>query len=262
MIEYNHMISSAEPNAADFEPHFHNVYEIEYIFQVENAKFAFSGTKCAIQENTLIVCPPMTIHNVRLIKQQTFDRIVIRFDEDFLDDDLKGILKNAGGVYYLDEDNLIRRLFFALSNSENMFQKDEFQEIAVHYLQIILRSLKYCVKTIEKPEINIANEKINDILTYIDDNITQELNAEIIAQHFFVSTSWLLHKFKECVNISLKKYINQKKLIHIERLIKAGIPINKIVESHSYNSYATFFRQYKKYMQKSPATSKEKNHAD
>ena len=103
-----------------------------------------------------------------------------------------------------------------------------------------------------------ANDVINDVLKYIDDNITQNLNAEIISKEFLVSTSWLLHKFKEYVNVSLKKYINQKKLIYIERFIKTGVPINKVIESCSYNSYATFFRQYKKYMQKTPIESRGK----
>ena len=60
-------------------------------------------------------------------------------------------------------------------------------------------------------ETGTTNDIINGVLKFIDDNVTQNLNAEIIAKEFLVSTSWLMHKFKEYVNVSLKKYINQKK---------------------------------------------------
>ena len=105
--------------------------------------------------------------------------------------------------------------------------------------------------------MSAQNETINKILYYIEENITAPLNAENISEKFFVSKSWLSHNFKKHLNISLKKYINQKKLLQIERLIAAGIPVRKAVESCSYNNYTTFFRQYRQYANKKPTDNKK-----
>lgn len=257
-LQYDHIITKAEPDDANFKPHFHNVYELEYIFNIENGEFAFGHNKYAVKSDTLIVCPPMSIHNMCFLNGQEFDRIVIRFNDEFLSDDLTEILNSAYAIYAFNDTDSIKQLFHLLKESEKVFTKDEFAYIAEYYIKIIIAGLKYSDTSIKAQETGTANDIINDILKYIDDNITRNLNAEIISKEFLVSTSWLLHKFKEYVNVSLKKYINQKKLIYIERLIKAGLPINKVIESCSYNSYATFFRQYKKYMQKTPIESKGK----
>lgn len=103
----------------------------------------------------------------------------------------------------------------------------------------------------------IPNETVTKILNYIDENITDPLNADLIAAEFFVSKSWLSHNFKKYLNTSLKKYINQKKLLYIERLVIAGIPIVKAAESCSYTNYTTFFRQYKQYTNKKPRETKQ-----
>ena len=61
--------------------------------------------------------------------------------------------------------------------------------------------------------------------------------------------------------ISLKKYINQKKMLLIEQLIPTGFSIRRLTEEYSYNNYTTFFKQYKQYAKKSPSSNKNKPNA-
>ena len=118
---------------------------------------------------------------------------------------------------------------------------------------------------IKDGEMEIYQKQLTDILTeidkilkYIDMHITEPLNAEIIAENCFVSKSWLSHNFKEYLGISLKKYINQKKILIIEQLIPTGISITRLTEEYSYNNYTTFFKQYKQYLNKKPNSNKIK----
>ena len=100
---------------------------------------------------------------------------------------------------------------------------------------------------------------MDKIIRYIDEHITEPLNAEIISEEFFVSKSWLSHNFKNNLGMSLKKYINQKKLLMIEKLIPTGLSLSHLSEGYSYNNYATFFRQYKQYTGKKPKDNKLNN---
>ena len=99
------------------------------------------------------------------------------------------------------------------------------------------------------------------MLSYIDEHITEPLNAEIIDEKHYVSKSWLSQNFKEHLGMSLKKYINQKKMLLIEQLIPTGFSIRRLTEEYSYNDYTTFFKQYKQYAKKSPSSNKNKPNA-
>ena len=50
-LQYDHIITKAEPDDANFKPHFHNVYELEYIFNIENGEFAFGHNKYAVKSD-------------------------------------------------------------------------------------------------------------------------------------------------------------------------------------------------------------------
>ena len=102
-LQYDHIITKAEPDDANFKPHSHNVYELEYIFNIENGEFAFGHNKYAVKSDTLIVCPPMSIHNMCFLNGQEFDRIVIRFNDEFLSDDLTEILNSAYAIYAFND---------------------------------------------------------------------------------------------------------------------------------------------------------------
>ena len=162
-LQYDHIITKAEPDDANFEPHFHNVYELEYIFNIENGEFAFGHNKYTVKPDTLIVCPPMTIHNMCFLTGQEFDRTVIRFNDDFLSDDLADILNSADAIYAFDRDDSIKKLFYDLKESESIFTEEEFKHIAEYYIKIIITGLKYSDTSIKAQETGTANDIINDI---------------------------------------------------------------------------------------------------
>ena len=82
------------------------------------------------------------------------------------------------------------------------------------------------------------------------------VNAQILADNFFISKASVDRAFVEKMQISCKRYINKKKILHAQTLISEGIPALKAAERCSYESYATFFRQYKMILGVSPIQDK------
>lgn len=258
-LQYNRILSEASPEEVSFKPHFHEEYELEFVFNVKSAELILGRSRYEIKPDTLILCIPPVVHNLKFEENQPFERTVIRFNGEFLGDDLTAALKNAPPIYDFSGNNPVKELFYQLKECESLFSQEEFAAVCEHYVKIILARLKYCSPETKKTQGGTSNEVINHVLRYIDDNVTKPLKSESVAKEFFVSSSWLLHKFKEETGVSFKKYVNKKKLIYVDELIKSGLPVSKAAESCSYDSYTTFFRQYKKYMKKSPAETKSEN---
>lgn len=257
-IDYDYLkTNSAVPDDINYQPHFHSTYEMLYTLNIGEAYYNISASKFRIGIKDLIIIQPGTLHNLQIIPGQEYERIVMYFSKENIHSDLHDFLQTTNKIYHLQDDSPIQTAFSLLRENSKVFSKEEFSRTLEGLLNMIITHLKYSHEEKKTESLNAQNETINKILNYIEENITQPLNADNISEKFFVSKSWLSHNFKKHLNISLKKYINQKKLLHIERLISAGITISKAVESCSFANYATFFRQYKQYANKKPTDNKK-----
>lgn len=259
-VDYDHLkTESTISDDVNYTPHFHAKYELLYVIELDGEAYSnISGAVYPIQKGDLILVKPGTLHNLSVRPNIRYDRIVIYFSKDNIKPELQDFLKNANSLYHItgDPDSSVKKIFDILLTDESVFTNQEFGLYIKDMINLILAHLKYSLKE-DSPAYAIPNETVTKILNYIDENITDPLNADLIAAEFFVSKSWLSHNFKKYLNTSLKKYINQKKLLYIERLVIAGIPIVKAAESCSYTNYTTFFRQYKQYTNKKPRETKQ-----
>ena len=258
-VDYDHIrTEKAVADDINYSPHFHEKYELLYIVDADKETFYnIGGTRYSLKSGDLVLIKPGTLHNLQIEPNTKYDRIVMYFSKEDIKPEQHEILNSSNSLYHINKDGSpLKKIFDLLLQDEVLFTKDEFTLYLKDTLNLIVAHLKYSIKE-ENSTRFLANETIARILDYIDDNITKPLDADIIAKEFFISKSWLSHNFPKYLNISLKKYINQKKLIHIERLIATGLPITKAVESFSYDNYTTFFRQYKQYTNKKPRDNKK-----
>lgn len=96
------------------------------------------------------------------------------------------------------------------------------------------------------------DKQILEIIEYINNNLGNDLSNESLAERFYLSKYYLMHKFKEETGYTLHNYIVQKRLINAVELIKQGMPIIKATENSGFNEYSSFLRAYKKRYNASP----------
>lgn len=255
-VRFYHSIDlPTTPDNASWAPHLHNDYEILFVYSVENASFNISGLRYPLKSFDLVFINPAIIHNLTIPYDQDYERCGLYFSEDAIPQELKSAVKNFHYIYHIDDkSNPLFKIIDSISDAEKVFPKKDFDAYLSSALIQLLYHLKHSDPTEES--IGTSNATIDKILEYIDKHITEPLNAEVIAEQCFVSKSWLSHTFKEYLGISLKKYINQKKMLAIEQLIPTGLSITHLTEEYSYNNYTTFYRQYKQYSGKKPILKK------
>ncbi len=102
--------------------------------------------------------------------------------------------------------------------------------------------------------------KPNDITAkakeFIDENYTQISSALEVAQHLYITPTYLSRKFTEKMGISPKAYLLDKKLHHSRNMIKCGASITEAAIESGFCNTSYFIQLYKKKFGKTPNKSK------
>ncbi len=98
-----------------------------------------------------------------------------------------------------------------------------------------------------------AKVEINDIIAYIDKNITETLTLDILAKNFGVSTSYLSHQFKTHTGVSVFRYIKLKRLNLAKNYYESGLSLTEAAISAGFAEYSLFYKAYRKEFGESPS---------
>ena len=97
-----------------------------------------------------------------------------------------------------------------------------------------------------------------EALDYIDSNLAHELRLDAVAQALGVSVSTLSHRFRKDLNISVYRYISEKRLSAVRRYMEQGLSLGAAAERSGFRDYSGFFRLYKSYFGESPSATARK----
>lgn len=249
--------ATKKPKLKDFyNSHIHNNYEILF-FCDGDADFIIGGSIYHLQKNDLLLIKPSVYHYLRLLSARTYERVVIHFHENALLEELVPFVRNMENFYHIEPNSPIKRLFDNIRESSDVFTQEEFSYLAKTSLNHIILNLKHFSSHAIKEKIP-TNSNLEMILLYIDENPTLPLTIATLSEKFNLSQSWIAHSFKKVLDISPSQYINRKKIVYAQSLINMGIPPVQAAEMCGYVNYTTFYRQYKKYLETSPAQDSKK----
>ena len=257
-LRYDYLLDK-EPTSRErkkeYYLHMHNDYEILFFFD-GNAEYVIENVIYPLKKNSLLFIKPMAYHGLRILSDVPYERAVLNFSKQALSEQQKEIVDHMESYYHPKENSPLYNVFSMLKELEPLFDENEFNLLKESSLSTIISILKYSESSLQ-PVFSGTNKTLDRIINYINDNPHKELNADVLAQNFFVSKSWLNQVFKTQMQVSLKHYINQKKVLFAQSKILDGYNIKDIVELCNYNNYSTFYRQYVSFLHHEPAFDKE-----
>ena len=99
--------------------------------------------------------------------------------------------------------------------------------------------------------------KIRQVLSYINENLGEELRVEQLAERAYLSKYHFMRLFKSQTGSSVHAYVRQKRLLHAARLIREGMSVNKAAAESGFGDYSAFHRAFRESFGISPGELKK-----
>ncbi len=96
------------------------------------------------------------------------------------------------------------------------------------------------------------DEKIREILRFIDDNLAEDLSIDALASRFFISKYHMMRRFREETGSSIHTYLSDKRLLLARDLISEGYSATDACFRSGFRSYSAFSRAYGKFFGVTP----------
>lgn len=101
------------------------------------------------------------------------------------------------------------------------------------------------------------NDLVNQIITYINKHLTENLTLEQIAAHFYISKHYLSHQFKQFTGFSTYQYIVKKRLKIAYDLLLDGANAADACYQCGFNDYSNFLKAFRREFGKNPSNIKK-----
>ena len=254
-FEYFHYVDDP---TMEVEYHNHDFYEI-YFYISGRVTYTIEGRSYKLKPGDILLVHSRELHKPVIEAGESYQRIVLWVNPEFLQArSIEGA--NLSMCFETDSPkrhNLLRPNSEMSANIKSILNKFERACISSAFGSPILRNtyllelLIYLNRAVlETYEEDIEadmeyNEKINDIIGHINENLCEELLLDDLAAKFYMSKYHLLREFKKHTGFTIHKYICQKRLISSKAMLREGLSVSEACTKCGFGDYSNFIRSFK-----------------
>ncbi len=239
---FSHKVALKGKMEDDFGDHFHPTYELLLIIKGD-LDYAIENRVYTLTPRSLLIIKPGEHHHVKKISPVPYERFVFRFPVSFIPEILTSPLENKKNLYSIEDRKLLAK-FFHFDDFANDFNGERLKQAFISGLIVLLIYLSE-LKTNESDSI-ILDNKVNQILNYINDNLNRNITINDLCKNFYISKSNLYKIFHDSIKVPIMRYVNNKRIMYAQELIKEGYTLIEVSEKLGFNDYSTFYRNYTK----------------
>lgn len=228
-----------------FMLHSHNTYELLF-FESGDAVYVIEDRKYHLKKNDLVFIRPRRYHYIDLQSNAEYVRINIAFDGAFVGSELLHSIPADIEVINCPKKSIIAENLGKMDfYRENLPEKD-FASVLSSLLREIFYNILLSNETVSSLPSEIS-PLITKALAYINDNLYTIKSIKQISQELFITEAYFFKLFKNQLKISPKRYINTKRLLHAQKLMKRGKKPTDVYAECGFETYVGFYKQYLKH---------------
>lgn len=230
----------------------HNLFELTF---VDNGTLdtSIDGVNYTLKSSDLIIYGKNQFHTQSVNSDSTCSYLTIMFDMECDDDSLIcNKVFNCRKELYKAIRTFAKNISNTIPYSENL--------ILSNFHEIIIRLFQYDYLGVDASKLpkeshqHFQDELLEIILAYINKKVSSPISIEELCSKFSVSRTSLQTLFKNNLNTSPKKYINDLKLSKSKELIKENkYTISEIAFMLGFNSIHYFSRAFTQHYEISPS---------
>ncbi len=166
--------------------------------------------------------------------------------------------RTLGSDNIIDANKVLNSGIFDIFKRLDSYVKE--QPICLPVVNSVTVELLYNLNRQVKKSNNthFRQEKIKNILDYINNHLNEELSLEAIATAFFLTKQHLCKIFKANTGFTVNKYISYKRIVVVRELYLKGLSLSQACLEAGFSDYSAFYRAYSKIMKEPPRKSLSK----
>lgn len=247
------------PNITDFRLHSHSdLYEIILYLEGE-CVYNVDGNLYKTNPHDFIFSKPFELHMVELNPQVCYDRVILYINKNFfrkhncekylkiLENRVPGI---GNRIMAGMTDGALEECMRRIEKYSKAGEYDIAEHCVVEFLYLMNEVTEH------EGDVYTKNERIRNIIIYINEHLTDELNLDLIADKFYISKNHMCSMFKKCTGHTINSFINYKRVLYARELCAKGQSLMQASVNSGFNSYSSFYRAYQKYIGTAPREDK------
>lgn len=221
-----------------------------------------------LHEGDILFIPPMSVHSITAPEEG--ERFILLFDTSFFDyfnskNEILTFFNQPRVMGINNTSHMYPTIFTSLNKIIQLyFSYNEMNEIEIYseLLKIISLMSHSAPEEKEEEETIITHSEIYNkfvrVLSYIENNYSEDLTLEMVADTAGFSKFHFARLFKQYTDSTFYDYLCSKRILEAKKLLITNMPVTDIAFQVGFNNLTTFCRCFKKYTGCSPTQYKNK----
>lgn len=255
-LYFSHKVGNEDVrlNPGNYQEHMHQGYELLYFVRGEG-QLALEQRVYPMRPGNLMLIRPGEHHQIQISEMSGYERIIVSFSPDVIPQAVLTALDHCANMY--DTKNTpLGEMLFRLDAHYQVADGELRRELMLAALTQILVYLCYCDQRILPADM--LNENLEQVLTYINGNLTQIQSLDDITKNIHMSKSCLCKLFTDYMHVPIMSYVRTKKCMLARGMIQRGEKPMDVYEKCGFHSYSSFFRAYLKANEQSPTENRRR----
>lgn len=251
------------PLTHEIDYHYHDFHKV-FIFLNGKGEYWIEDKKYQLQPLDVVIIPAGVMHRPVVRAGEEYERIIIYISDDFFLKDfeiqdlfsvfekseksenyLARISSSNATLIKASVNNFILDVKEAKESSSKLLQRLHVTEFLIHLNRAI------GLGHVSESPVSAANPTIKQITDYISSHLNESISIDDIADSLFLNRSYIMHLFKKETGTTIGKYITDKRLFEVSKLIKKGYSKNEAALMCGFTGYSAFHYAYSKSDRKS-----------
>lgn len=245
----------------EFQPHYHSFHKLLF-FESGNVSYYVEGETYELQPFDLVLVPAGEVHRPVIHSSLPYRRLILYLSPAFFETYKKEAvdlfhcfsLCSARASHVLRFSDLSEsRLYTPLQELSQCAHRPADPSDLLYQKSVLVQFLLLLNQWTEEgspafPAASISSPQILQVISYINQHLSDKLSIDQIASACFLHRSYLMHLFRQETGTTIGGYLTEKRLFAARTLIQSGYPVTEAALQSGFPSYSAFYRAYfKKY---------------
>ena len=244
----------SEPQKSRVDFHYHEFCKLLLLVSGSGG-YSVEGQRYQLQSGDVVLVGSRAVHRPEFQPDAPYERIIVYIDPEFLrrastpDCDLTELFSGVHGHVLRPENS--QKLLSLAQSLEKALSGPEYGRVILSSSALLRLLIHIGMQQRQSPSrqpepIRPQNERIQQLLRYIDAHIAEDLSIDALSEQCYLSKYHMMRLFRAETDQSVYGYITHRRLVLARQMISRGMAATEAAFRCGFGSYSSFTRSYSK----------------